>query len=183
LNHHHVRWKRLEHEGIDEAKNGGIGADTHGHAGCCGGCESRSLPHIADGISKVLAKCCDPRESGLVAARILGACQAAETAQHLAASFLRSCTGGGFARSHIEVKPALVDVLSSFGRAARSQTSDPRHRRLLSEAQKTPRPARVFASAPLRQQLLQAGAGSQKLLDGRFRKLPLGTYPVGLLMQ
>jgi len=51
----------------------------------------------------------NPGESGLVAARVFGAGQAAEAAQYLMTSFLRSRAGSGLLTGpHIEVKLKLL---------------------------------------------------------------------------
>src|SRR5262249_57083628 len=103
-----VRRKRREQKGIDEAENGGVGADAQGQTSRGGGREARVPPHVAYGVAHVLAQGGHPGERGFVAARLLGASHATEALQRLAPSLVRGRPGAGLlASSHPEVKPAL----------------------------------------------------------------------------
>jgi hypothetical protein len=48
--------QRTQHQGVDEAENGGIGADFEPERGQCDGGESGRAPHHAQGVANVLGE-------------------------------------------------------------------------------------------------------------------------------
>jgi hypothetical protein len=131
LHHHDACRERLEQERVDEAEDCRIGPDADCQAGGCRGRKAGIPAHVASGISEILPQGGQPGKSGVVAARFLCPCQAAEALQGIAPGILLGHTVRLLLRrSHFEVMGEFVLEIpfQIAGTQRRCQPFDPRHR-------------------------------------------------------
>jgi len=101
--------QRAEHGSIDEAENGGIGADSQGQCDHRGGGESGVLAEDADTVTNILKESFDHTAAVRVPAFFLGGLDASHREHGLPPRLFRRHTLGDF------LLRQAVDVVAQFG--------------------------------------------------------------------